>query len=457
VDANTGVARSGTLTIAGQAYTVSQLEAGCSYSVNNTMFSVPAAGGANSATVTTALHCSWTAASNAPWLTINSPATGTGNSSVQFTAAANTGPPRSGTFTLAGQAVTVSQSGGCSYSLDRNSQTLPPGSATGVSVAVTSGAGCTWNASSNSSWIALTSPASGSGNGSVSFDVAANVGVARTGTLTIAGVTFTVSQQEAGCTYSLSGTTVAVAASGGANTVTIATASHCSWTATSNASWLTITPPANGTGGGYVQFTAAASTEPGRSGTLSIAGQTVTVTQSSGCTYSLGSAGQSVPEAGVTGASVSVSTGGNCPWSATSNVSFITITSGANGGGAGSVVFNVGANTGPARSGTLTIAGQTFTVSQAAVTPSCTYSISPTSVSVDEDRQDERITVTAPAGCTWTAQVVTGLDWLTITDGASGTGTDRVRVRIDRNNDPNPRTGTLLIAGHTFTIHQDGR
>jgi hypothetical protein len=63
------------------------------------------------------------------------------------------------------------------------------------SVTVTaSSSTCVWNATSNVSWIALTSASSGSGNADVSFSVAANTGAAREGTLTIAGQTVTVDQ-----------------------------------------------------------------------------------------------------------------------------------------------------------------------------------------------------------------------------------------------------------------------
>jgi hypothetical protein len=57
----------------------------------------------------------------------------------------------------------------------------------------------------------------------------------------------------------------------------------------------------------------------------------------------------------------------------------LSITSGANGTGNSSVGFTVAANSGPARQGTLTIAGRTFTVLQA---ESCSFAISPEQVSV---------------------------------------------------------------------------
>jgi hypothetical protein len=61
-------------------------------------------------------------------------------------------------------------------------------------VNVTAGTGCAWTASSNAPWLTITSGATGTGNGPVGFSAAANAGGSRTGTLTIAGQTFTVTQ-----------------------------------------------------------------------------------------------------------------------------------------------------------------------------------------------------------------------------------------------------------------------
>jgi len=89
------------------------------------------------------------------------------------------------------------------------------------------------------------------------------------------------------------------------------------------------------------------------------------------CTYSLSSSSQSFDATGGKG-SVNVTTSTGCGWTATSNANFIGITSGASGTGNGTVSYNVAVNTGAARSGTLTIAGKTFTVNQSApnTTPS---------------------------------------------------------------------------------------
>ncbi len=82
----------------------------------------------------------------------------------------------------------------CTYSIGTSSLSVAAGGGTG-SVAVTAPGGCTWIATSNDSWITINSGTPGNGNGSVGFSVAANTGSgSRTGTLSVAGKTFTVTQ-----------------------------------------------------------------------------------------------------------------------------------------------------------------------------------------------------------------------------------------------------------------------
>ena len=64
-------------------------------------------------------------------------------------------------------------------------------------------------------------------------------------------------------------------------------------------------------------------------------------------------------------ATVTVTTAAGCVWTATTSSSFITILAGSTGSGTGTVVLNVASTSGIDRTATATIAGQTFTVSQA--------------------------------------------------------------------------------------------
>jgi uncharacterized protein (TIGR03437 family) len=95
---------------------------------------------------------------------------------------------------------------------------------------------------------------------------------------------------------------------------------------------------------------------------------TLTVTPGVPCSFSLSSNAQTFQASGGS-STVNVTTTSGCGWTATSNAGFITVTSGASGTGNGVVGFSTTANTGAARSGTLTIAGQTYTVNQSAGTP----------------------------------------------------------------------------------------
>ena len=170
------------------------------------------------------------------------------------------------------------------------------------------------------------------------------------------------------CSYAISPTSSSVAATGGSKTVQVTTTSVCDWTAASNASWISITAGSSGRGSGSVSYSVAANTSSSsRTGTLTIAGQTHTVTQAGGCTYALGSASTSVSAPGGTKSVVVIAPPG-CAWTASSAVSWITITAGASGSGNGTVNFSVGANTAAStRSGNLTIAGQRHTVTQSGV------------------------------------------------------------------------------------------
>jgi hypothetical protein len=152
--------------------------------------------------------------------------------------------------------------------------------ASAYTLSVISGTSCSWTAVSTVSWITVTSGASGSGIGAVSFSVAASA-TARTGTLTVAGKTVTVTQGGVGCSYTVTPTALSVPLAASAYTLSVTSGTSCSWTAVSNASWITVTSGASGAGIGAVTFSVAASTI-GRTGTLTIAGQTVTVTQGGG-------------------------------------------------------------------------------------------------------------------------------------------------------------------------------
>jgi hypothetical protein len=277
--ATTSVARSATLTIGGQAFTVNQ-GSGCTIALSASGANVPAGGARNSVDVATGAGCPWTAASGVPWITISSGSSGSGNGTVAYTVDASSGPQRSGVLTIGGQTFTVTQANGCSISLSPTSANVPASGAKN-SVGVTAGAGCPWNASSAVAWISIASGGNGSGNGTVGYTVDASSGPARSGALTIGGQTFTVNQAS-GCNYQVNPTSFSVPFLGGTRSVSVTVGDQCDWSVTINANsaaWITVTNPSPGSGSGSREFVLQPNVGGSRTGTVTIAGQTVTFNQ----------------------------------------------------------------------------------------------------------------------------------------------------------------------------------
>jgi hypothetical protein len=82
---------------------------------------------------------------------------------------------------------------GCPATLSASNINMPAAGGNGT-VDVSCSANCSWTAMTAHSWIAVTGGRNGTGNGTVSFSIAANSGQARTGTISIAQQTFTVNQ-----------------------------------------------------------------------------------------------------------------------------------------------------------------------------------------------------------------------------------------------------------------------
>jgi hypothetical protein len=229
--------------------------------------------------VATVPECGWTATSNAPWITISSGGSGTGNGTVQFGVAPTTGPARSGTLTIAGRTLTVNQGSGCTFSINPTSQNLPYFGGPG-SVAVTTSAGCTWTATSAIPWVRITAGQSGTGPGPVAFTADETPSsLPRSGTVGIAGQTFTVTQDGGPCSFVLNPPSAAMGAAGGAGSFEVNTKDACTWTATSNDGWLRVTAGGNGAGDGTVRFSADPNPGPARTGTIVAGGKPFPVTQ----------------------------------------------------------------------------------------------------------------------------------------------------------------------------------
>lgn len=300
----------------------------------------------------------------------------------------------------------------------------------------------------------VTTNASGAATISVVFTALVPVGYSITATATDpAGNTseFSACRAVTACAYSISPMNQSFGASAGTGSVNVTAGPGCTWSSVSNATWITITTGGGGTGSGTLNYSVAANTSPARTGTVNIAGQTFTVNQADGCSLSINPASRNHTAAAETG-SVAVTAGTGCAWTATESLSWVTITSGSSGSGNGTVNYSVIANTGPARNGTMTIAGHTFTVNQAS---GCTFSLGATHQSFPASASTgNTVSVTSATGCAWTAAVTTGSSFITITSGASGAGNGTVTYSVAVNTSASIRSGTMTIGGQAFTVYQ---
>jgi hypothetical protein len=150
-----------------------------------------------------------------------------------------------------------------------------------------------------------------------------------------------------GDSLSFASTSDSFTSSGGTGSVGVTAPSGCSWTVSGNASWITILGGYDGYGNGMVSYVVSANTGTlTRSGELFLTGYDVfgsplitifTVTQSGvSCSYSISPTSNSFTSSGGTG-SVGVTATSGCPWTASSNADWITVTAGSSGSGNGTV------------------------------------------------------------------------------------------------------------------------
>ncbi len=174
------------------------------------------------------------------------------------------------------------------------------------------------------------------------------------------------------CTTALAGTAREVSNGGGQFGLGFTTQAGCVVSATTSANFITVNTPApavDANGAGTVTYTVQANpTAAPRTGTITVNEQTFTITQAAAaaCTYAVYPTVRPFTAGGGTNGRFTVITPGSCPWTATTNVPWITITEGAtNVTGTGRVRYTVAANnTNATRTGTIIAGGATHTVTQ---------------------------------------------------------------------------------------------
>jgi hypothetical protein len=217
----------------------------------------------------------------------------------------------------------------------------------------------------------------------------------------------------ASCEASLPASQLSVESTGGRFDTSVTAARECSWTASSNASWLQVTPQ---TGQGNVMVTVTVSANPdtsGRTAMVVIAGKNLMVVQGAAAAPPPSSPPSEPPSSPP---SEPPSSPPSTPPSSPPSTPPVTPPS-----------------TPPA-------------------TPPCSFTISPSSATFDKDGDTKTFAVNTASTCSWTASKTD--TWITLL-AASGTGNGTVRYKVDKlPGKDDERSGTITVAGLVFRITQ---
>jgi len=243
------------------------------------------------------------------------------------------------------------------------------------SVNLTIGSAAVWSASSDSAWLTLVSTNSGFGSATINYSVSPNGTITnRTGTLTIAGIPYTVTQSGRGVTVT-GGTSFGFGPDGGLGSFNIASENNASWAVSNTNSWITIASGGSGTAPGTCMFVVSPYGSPlvARTGFMYVGSNVIAVTQS-GYTASV-SPLVNISAANGGSQSVTVSVPSGAIWSAIAQVPWITIIGGQSQSGSGNLTYIISGNAGGTRSGTIIVAGQVVTITQNSANPGSVVSL----------------------------------------------------------------------------------
>lgn len=451
--------RTGSIVVNDQRLTVTQDGRGCAITLSGPSDVLAASGGSGTLSIATLAGCTWTLTSSAPWL-VPASTSGSGPANVAYQVSSNPGGAREGTLAVGTRTFVVSQAPNpatlCTFSIDRGTQDFPAagGSAT---VTVTTQGGCQWDVTGGAPWV-KPDATSGTGSGSLRYTVDPNVAItARQATLTIAGRVHAVTQQAVVCSVSITPDSRTFTTAGGPGTIQVTTNFPvCPWSASSNAGWATITPPATGIGNGQVTYQVGTNTETNnRTATITVGGRTHLVQQSAvvPCSFTLDPETRTLP-ATASSSSVRINTQNGCNWTASSTVPWITVTGPTSGNSTTDIAYSVAANPATSdRTGIINAGGRQHTVTQQAAPPPCTYSLTPAQASFTPSGGNGTVRVNTQSGCAWTA--VSNAGFVTIPDASrTGTGPFDIQYQVSSGPPNVNRTATITVNGQVHTITQ---
>lgn len=289
----------------------------------------------------------------------------------------------------------------CTFSITIDSTPFGGGGGSS-SASVRAPAGCAWAAASQVDWITIDAGASHSGDGTVSFSVAAYDGrEARTGGLTIARQTVTVTQQP--CEIRVQPERLEFADHPGRAELTVETLPGCRWAIETPVSWVS-SEPSSGAGPARASVRVTENNHGEREAVLHVNSQPLTVRQSTEpCRFDLSFSPPSLPGAGGTTV-LHIATMRSCAWRLDSAITRGISVSTQSGRGAAEVTVAVAANPQlDARSITFNVDGSTAQLVQhGGGQEGCTYRLDPLRPIQPMRGGSGEIGISTAPGCLWT-------------------------------------------------------
>ena len=248
--------------------------------------------------------------------------------------------------------------------------------------------------------------------------------------------------------HSFSASSWSAPVDGGSRVITLTvTPSTAAWEVTSSATWLTVSPT-SGVGSAVVTLTAAAADGPrSRSASITVAGQSLQVSQQAPVELSNMRSYWDVDAAGGTNSISVTANRAGAAWTSSSTASWITV-SPASGTGTAMVTLTVApnANSAQVRSASVTIAGQSMTIYQAGVRP--TFSLSTFHWQPSAAGGSRSVQVTSVPADAFAAASADA-DWLWVYYTNSG-----VSLYAPANQTGSRRTATVTIGDRSLLVTQ---
>ena len=454
---NTGNDKNYTVTFTGdgvsQSLNITQSATDTVITVNPTSINYEIDGGVQYITMTT--NKNWTS-SFPSWLTVSAVDVNTGDNvntqagsagSYRFTIVAN---PNSGTqksgnivFTANDRTATVSvmQAGNGAYIIVPTAITFDNNSQRTATIDVLSNTA--WTATTDVDWISNIRPSTGTGDETISFYVSKNTSYEdRSASIRVRAIDGSVEQlvtitQPSIKYINITPSNVTTNGTGITNTTVFTVSANTSWTASTDADWITLTQTTGSGVAGIVAIYPANDSSEDRVAHITVTNGNITGTaQLKQKRIVHTSISPTVLTFNVTGGSQTVTVTSDGNWTVSSIASWITASTTA-GTGNGTVTFTVG-NTSAERSDSITIGGNTLQIRQT------TLDVYPEGISFEKEGGNGSFSVITDTA--WTA--TTDVDWITLSP-TTGSGNGTISITVPGNTGDSRGANITVTNGKT--------